>query len=82
MREKSDQDTKLNKLSFQSNTAEDRSKEGLSNLKSICQILVSLIEVNCMQIRTEEQEDEDKKGIALMGLKLGTSNKNDYIEGF
>ena len=82
MREKSDQDTKLNKLSIQSNTAEDRSKEGLSNLKSICQILVSLIEVNCMQIRTEEQEDEDKKGIALMGLKLGTSNKNDYIEGF
>jgi len=33
-----------------------------------------------MQIRAEEQEDEDKKGIALMGLKLGTQ-KHDYVEG-
>jgi len=32
-----------------------------------------------MQIRTEEQEDQDKKGIALMGLRLGT-NKHDYAE--
>ena len=51
----------------------------MENLQNVCKVVLCLLEVNCMQIRTEEQEDQDKKGIALMGLRLGT-NKHDYAE--
>jgi len=39
------------------------------NFENVCNVLVSLVESTCMQIRAEEQEDDDKKGISLIGTK-------------
>ena len=51
----------------------DKTEATLSNfntdLENICTILLCIMEATCMQIRAEEQEDNDKKGISLMGSK-------------
>jgi len=39
------------------------------SMQSICTIILSLVESSCMQIRAEEQDDEDKLDISLMGRK-------------
>ena len=39
------------------------------SMHSVCTISLCLIEQNCMSIRAEDEEDEDKKSIALMGRK-------------
>lgn len=39
------------------------------SIESVCTICLCLIESQCMQIRSEEQDDSDKKQIALTGMK-------------
>jgi hypothetical protein len=43
--------------------------EVMESVESICTITLCLTESQCMQIRSEEQEEEDKQRIALMGQK-------------
>lgn len=38
-------------------------------MHNVCTIVLCLIESACMQIRAEEQDDDDKMDIALMGRK-------------
>ena len=45
----------------------ERVIDGMSNsIQNMCTVTLCLIEAACMQIRVEEQEDEDKKQISLM----------------
>jgi hypothetical protein len=46
-----------------------RVNEVTESMESVCTISLCLMESQCMQIRAEEQDDEDKQKIALMGQK-------------
>ena len=46
-------------------------KDVNESIESICTITLCLMESQCMQIRAEEQDDEDKKKISLMGAQKG-----------
>lgn len=50
----------MDKLSRQVNEVNE-------SIETICTITLCLVESQCMQIRSEEQDDEDKLKIALYG---------------
>ena len=50
--------------------------EVMESIESMCTISLCLMESQCMQIRAEEQEDEDKQKIALMGQKDSKATKS------
>ena len=39
----------------------------LDSVHSICTISLCLLECACMQVRIEEQDDQDRESISLMG---------------
>ena len=76
---KSEIETKNDDLLKLIGKAQKVSSDSVTSIENIAQIITCLLEANCMQIRAEEQDDEDKKGIALMGQKLGNV-KSEYIK--
>ena len=66
-REKSDLMTMNSKLA-EGIDALSRQVLGINkSIESLCTISLCLIESQCMQIRSEEQDDQDKAKISLMG---------------
>lgn len=47
------------------------------SIESICTISLCLLESQCMQLRSEEQDDQDKVNIALMGQKDGPKQQEE-----
>ena len=68
-REKSDLKGENHKLLNRVVISEKSITELFDSMHNICTVLLCLVEEACMQIRAEEQEDEDKESIALMGRK-------------
>lgn len=55
-------------------------KDVNESIESICTVTLCLIENQCMQIRADEQDDIDKKNIALMGIKTKNNRgKTDIL---
>ena len=51
--------------------AEKRLQDVQDSVHSICTISLCLMECACMQVRVEEQDDEDRDGISLLGRQAG-----------
>ena len=68
-REKSDLKNENHKLLNRVIGSEKSITSLFDSMHSVCTVLLCLVEQACMQIRTEEQDDEDKESIALMGRK-------------
>jgi len=66
-REKSDLQAANMKLVNRIDRAEKKLQDVLDSVQSICTITLCLVECACMQVRVEEQDDEDRNGIALLG---------------
>ena len=66
-REKSDLQNANYKLLKRIDQAEKKIQDMLDSVHSICTISLCLLECACMQVRVEEQDDEDRDGISLMG---------------
>ena len=49
------------------------------SIESICTITLCLLESQCMQLRSEEQDDQDKVNIALMGQKEAGAPKQEDL---
>ena len=59
-REKSDLQNDNQKLLNRVNQTEKSIENILESMHSVCTIVLCLLETSCMQIRAEEQDDEDK----------------------
>ena len=68
-REKSDLQNLNQKLIDRIDVLTKKVNDVNESIESICTISLCLLESQCMQIRAEEQDDEDKVKIALMGQK-------------
>ena len=68
-REKADMQTANEKIGKRIQANDKQVEDMLQSIYSLATISLCLIECSCMQIRAEEQDDEDKKGISLMGQK-------------
>ena len=55
----------------------ERTIDGMSSsIQNMCTVTLCLMEAVCMQVRAEEQEDEDKKQISLLGEDGGKGERN------
>lgn len=68
-REKSDLQNLNQKLIDRIDVLTKKVNDVNESIESICTISLCLLESQCMQIRAEEQDDEDKVKIALMGQR-------------
>lgn len=68
-REKSDLQLLNAKLVAGIDHLSNQVQDANESLESVCTITLCLLESQCMQIRTEEQDEADKRTISLMGVR-------------
>jgi len=68
-RAKSDQDGANVRFLSRVNVVEKSAATVHQSFQNICQVTVRLLEAACMQVRSEEQEYNDRQAISLLGAK-------------